>query len=168
MKRIKALWLWMLAFLVAMVCVFPAYSSSRYTGYGFAICLSETNEVVLSDLHIVSYNKNTHEIKLTEEGIKRWQSRVLYDYATGIAVPKLEGLFGKKFVIKLDNKNMYEGVFWTIVSSQSYQGVAIFDTLLMEDSIRIVTDYETLLDYRDVRDNQQIFDFFESRNKLVQ
>jgi len=78
----------------------------------FGIYLLKNNEIVISDEDIVWYDGNTYEIKLTDEGIK------------GIQALKV-GVYGEPFVIKINGEEIYNGSFWTPISSIPYHGIVI-------------------------------------------
>ena len=80
----------------------------------------KNNEQVLSDEEIVWYDKTSHEIKLTEEGVRR--------------IKALEvSVSGSPFVIRINDEEIYEGSFWVSFSSLSYSGVVI-DTLRIQNN----------------------------------
>lgn len=130
----------------------------------FAIYLMENDESVISDVEIISYNKTSHEIKLTEVGFNKIE-------ALEISVS------GEPFIIKLNGKEMYNGSFWTSISSLGYSGVVIMTTTWIngefvypENSIWIRKGYPSseFFEGDDPRNNSEIFDYFQSIGKLIQ
>ena len=121
--------------------------------------LVETGELIISDRDILSYNKTIHEIKLTKEGVEKFKVRDLYQ---------------RKFVIKLHGIELYDGAFWSYLSSRIYEGVVILDINLIQED---VTDKVTIeLWYppglftgsEDPRHNTGIFNYFQKIGKLTQ
>lgn len=142
---------------------------------GFGIYHLETGKLLISDKDIIAYNKNTHSIKLTEEAVKRLRSYVPYKTMTlndsAYTIPKLGGLYQKSFVVKLNGERLYEGIFWSSVSSSSYSRIVIIDVLLItnEDHIQIVAGYPDSSYFKgiDPRRNSKIFDHFQKAGKLI-
>jgi hypothetical protein len=106
----------------------------------FGIYLEDTGELVISGEHIEAYsrdvhmtvaeNEDTHAIELNEAGIKKWNSYMSYG-----DIPKLEeSLYQRKFIVKMKNKEIYRGIFFSMVSSQIYDGVVILDSVLKLDA----------------------------------
>lgn len=135
-------------------------------GVGFGIFLVDSGELVLSEQHIKIYHKDTHEIELNEDGIEKWNS-----YMTYTTIPRLaEGLFGEDFFITIKGTEIYRGKFYSMVSSTSYPGVVILDTLFKLDSknnvIRIDFGYPCCPSGEDPRNNPDIFSFLEEQGLL--
>ena len=120
----------------------------------FGIYLSENDELVISDKDIVSYNKTSHEIKLNEEGIEKIKALKVH-------------VSGSPFVIKLNGKEIYNGSFWTPISSKPYSGIVI---LIQDNTIKIETGYPSseFFEGIDPRNNSEIFDYFQKVGKLTQ
>jgi len=129
---------------------------------GFGIYLLDNNELVVSDKDIVSYNKTCHEIKLTEEGVRKIG-------ALSFEVP----VYGKPFVVKLNDREMYNGSFWSSFSSVSCSGVVIVDVLAVRDgvtdTVRIEAGYPSSEFFKgvDPRNNLEILDHFQRVGKLT-
>ena len=125
----------------------------------FGLYLVENGELIISDRDILSYNKTNHEIKLTKGGVERFQGLDLYQ---------------RTFVIKLKGEEMYEGAFWSYLSSRVYEGVVILDIILIQDdvtdSLTIEPWYPPGLFYgaEDPRLNTEIFNYFQKIGKLTQ
>jgi hypothetical protein len=125
----------------------------------FGLYLIDNGELIISDRDILSYNKTIHEIKLTEGGVERFKGLDLYQ---------------RNFVIKLNGVEMYEGAFWSYLSSRIYEGTVILDVNLIQegvsDSIIIEPWYPPGL-YKgseDPRLNIEIFNYFQKIGKLTQ
>ena len=125
----------------------------------FGLYLVENGELIVSDRDILSYNKTNHEIKLTKGGVERFQGLDLYQ---------------RTFVIKLKGEEMYEGAFWSYLSSRIYEGVVLLDIILIQDdvtdSLTIEPWYPPGLFYgaEDPRLNTEIFNYFQKIGKLTQ
>jgi len=124
----------------------------------FGIYILESGELVISDKEIISYNKTSHEIRLTEEGVRKIE-------ALSFGVP----MYGKPFVIKLDGRGIYNGSFWSPISSVSASGIVI-DTFVQDNTIRIEAGYPSSEFFKgiDPRNNSEIFEFFRKAGKLTQ
>ena len=125
----------------------------------FGIYLAENGDLIISDIDILSYNKEIHEIKLTKQGVEKLKGLDLYQ---------------KSFVIKLNKIEIYEGAFWSNLSSRIYEGVVILDIYLIQDggtdSITIEPWYPPGLfkGSEDPRLNMEIFNYFQKIGKLTQ
>lgn len=144
---------------------------------GFEIQLLEKDILVISDENIISYNEASHEIKLTDEGVKKFKT-----------IQETIGLYQESFVIKLNGKKIYSGHFWSdvvatsVTSYSKYSGAVInYDGLYFplnpKDSntlyIEILhPDYPGPLSENseviDPRNNPKIFDYFQKAGKLVE
>ena len=135
------------------------FNQSQITEEGFGIYLLDNNELVISDTDIISYNRTSHEIRLNEGGVKKIKTLHLYQ---------------KPFAIKLDGKQVYNGAFWSDISSIPYSVIVIVDILTvqygMTDSIRIEKGYPSseFFEGVDPRNNSEIFDYFQKVGKLTQ
>jgi len=112
----------------------------------------ENRELVISDNGIIWYKKTSHEIKLTEEGVEKVR-------AVGWAV------YGISFAVKLDNRVIYTGRFWSMASSVPPSGVIIMTPT--ENNIIKIESYPTP-DFVDPRNDNEIFDHFLKIGKLIQ
>ena len=148
--------------IVGIICVFVGFILSNQLQFSkerFGIYLLENDELVISDKNIISYNRTSHEIRLNEEGVKKIKTLDLYQ---------------KPFVIKLDGKEVYNGSFWSDISSIPNSGIVIVDILAVQygvtDSIRIETGYPSseFFEGIDPRNNSEIFDYFQKVGKLTQ
>ena len=121
---------------------------------GFGIYLLESGELVISDIEIVSCNKTSHEIKLTDAGVAEME---------GIHVP----LNGTDFVIKVEGEEIYRGAFWSPISSIPYHGTVI-ETLVTDNTVKIQAGYPpSQFQGEDPRDNPEIFDYLSKLGKLI-
>jgi hypothetical protein len=68
---------------------------------------------VISMMDIISYNAQTHELKLTADAFER---------ITSLEVP----VRGRSFMVCVDKRPIYGGAFWTPISSISFDGVTIW------------------------------------------
>jgi len=70
---------------------------------------------ILSDADLISYDRATHEMELTDAADRRIQ----HLFSTPVQVS------GMPFVLCVGNKPIYAGAFWTPLSSLSFDGVVI-------------------------------------------
>lgn len=144
---------------------------------GFGIYLVDTGELVLSDIHIKAYRRNvhlteaeedTHEIELNEAGIKQWNSYLTYE-----GIPKLKDtLYQRDFVVRVNGEDIYKGRFYSMLSSMSYDGVVIMDTVtkLNEEHKMIYICYgyptSSFASGNDPRNSPVILDYLNSHGLL--
>ena len=122
----------------------------------FGIYLVDHNELVISDGDIIFYNGSSHEIRLTEEGAQKIEE-------LSMRVP----LNGTRFVMKIKGEDIYDGWFWSPISSLPCSGIVI-ETLVRNNTIRIETGYpSSYFQGEDPRSNPKILDYFQSTGKLV-
>jgi len=123
---------------------------------GFGIYLLDSNKLVISDEDIVSYNKTSHEIKLTAGGVEKIKA---------LKVP----MTGSPFVIKINGKEIYNGSFWFSFSSLSYSGIVIDTLKIQNNTISIDQGYPSSEFFRgvDPRNNSEVFNYFQKIGKLV-
>ena len=124
---------------------------------GFGICLSENNQLVISDKDIIFYNKSSHEIKLTQEGVQK---------VDALKIP----VYGLPFVLKIDGEKVYGGSFWTPISSVPSSGIVIEVFEIKDSIIRLEKGYPTSEFFKglDPRNNSQVFDYLQKIGKLIQ
>ena len=114
------------------------------------------DEPIISTDDIISYQKETHEIKLTSDA---------YERLAELDVP----VQGKAFLVCVDRSPIYWGAFWPIFSSLSFDGVVILvPGLLGRDSIQIGLGYPSpgFFTGEDIRDNPIIWQSLEKAGKL--
>jgi len=158
-KKIKMALVLFIIGIVAISTWFVLGNQLQTTKDGFAIYLLESNELVISDKDIISYNKTSHEIKLNQDGIAKMRALDLY---------------GKLFVIKLGGREVYNGSFSSEVSSIPSSELMILDVLAVQyglaDSLRIQAGYPSSDFFKgaDPRNNYEIFNYFRDLGKLIQ
>jgi hypothetical protein len=107
---------------------------------------------------IISYNAQTHEIKLTASA---------YENIFQLDVP----VSGKSFVVCVDRTPIYFGAFWTPVSSISFDGVTIWKPLNFQEPevITLELGYPSSSFYggEDPRNNPEILQSLEQAGKLI-
>jgi hypothetical protein len=159
-------------FLVCAVLILSGCNTKK--GEGFAIYLTRddippskmeamshvelANQPIISLKDIVTYNAQTHEIKLSTDAFER---------ICGLEVP----VQGKSFMVCVDKQPIYWGAFWTPVSSLSFDGVTIWKPLGAQE-IKIVTlelgyPSESFYGGEDPRNDPQILESLEQAGKLV-
>ena len=156
-----------------IIIVYGGYTSST-KGEGFAIYLTwedippakmETlSHVELSDQpivsveNIISYNTQTHEMKLTPSA---------FDRIFELDVP----VRGKSFVVCINKEPIYWGAFWTPVSSMSFDGVTIWKPLGPQEQKIIVLElgYPSSSFYggEDPRNNVKVLQSLGKADKLI-
>ena len=162
----------MVFFIVSSLILGGCGSSSQDNNEGFAIYLAANgtsidelailshidiaDEPIIGLDDIVSYNWETHDIKLTEPAAER--------------VDILE-LIGKPFVVCVDRAPIYAGAFWSNVISRTYDGVVILHPLEEEydsHTLRIQCGYpwESYFSGDDPRSDPAILTSLEKAGKL--
>ena len=129
MKRV------LIALLLLLALVLPGCSPR---GEGFAIYLTRDDvppaDMATADLNtvalesapfiatkdIISYDAYIHEIELTPQA---------FESVDNMTVP----MRGLSFVVCVDKKPVYWGAFWTLLSSQAFNGVTIWTNPVMTD-----------------------------------
>jgi len=113
---------------------------------------------VVSEIDIVTYDAQTHEILLTDDAFKR---------ISRLDVP----VRGKSFLVCIDKSAVYWGAFWTPVSSVSFDGIVIWKPFGTEESksIQIQLGYpgSTFYNAEDPRSNTIIIQSLENADKLI-
>ena len=98
----------------------------------FGIYLADTGEPVLTELDISAYHASDNTFELNREGIEKWNSYIATD-----DIPKLDkSLFSREFIIKIEGREICQGIFWSSVSSQSRSEIVILDALFILDETR--------------------------------
>lgn len=123
---------------------------------GFGIFLKDNNEFVISEKDIIAYNRSSHEIILTDEGIGRIEN-------LSLSVP----MDGIPFVLRVNGEDLYWGWFWSPASSIPCSEV-VLQTFVRDNTIQIVTGYpESHFQGEDPRNNPTVLNYFASIGKLV-
>jgi len=157
----------LLSILVSSIC-----ATSK--GEGFAIYLTRedtppekmemfshvdiADQPIVSIQDIITYNAQTHEIKLTDEAFER---------IANLEVP----VRGKSLLICVDGAPIYWGAFWTPISSISFDGVIIWKPLSSQEPkvITIGLGYPTssFFEGEDPRNNPTVLHSLEQAGKLI-
>jgi hypothetical protein len=107
---------------------------------------------------IVSYNQQTHVLKLTQEAYERLSKM---DVRTS----------GKSFMVCVDKSPVYWGAFWTQFSSQSFDGVTIWQPLNNSETrmvtIRLGYPSSSFYNGEDPRSKPEIIQAFQQAGKLA-
>jgi hypothetical protein len=155
-----------LGILVSSICV-------TSEGAGFAIYLTKqdipparmealshvklADQPIISVEDVITYNAQTHEIKLTDEAFERISQ---LDVSTG----------GKSFIVCVDKRPIYWGAFWVICSSLSFDGVTIWLPPILEQPyvIRLELGYpSSFYTGEDPRSNPIVIESLEQAGKLI-
>ena len=116
------------------------------------------DQPIISLTDIITYNAQTHELKLTADAFER---------ISKLDVP----VSGKSFVICVDKGPLYWGAFWTPISSLSFDGVTIWKPLNSHE-LKVITlelGYPSSSFYRgeDPRNNTEALKSLERAGKLI-
>jgi hypothetical protein len=143
-------------------------------GEGFAIYLTKrdippaqmealshvnlTDQPIISAEDVITYNAQTHEIKLTDEAFER-----IYE----LEVP----VQGRSFMVCVDKQSIYWGAFWTPISSISFDGVTIWKPYSSQGPavITLQLGYPSSSFYggEDPRNSPEILQSLEQAGRLV-
>jgi len=150
------------------------FSGILIKGEGFAIYLTRddippekmemlshvdmADQPLISIQDIITYNAQTHEIKLTDQAFER---------IINLEVP----VRGKSFLVCVDRAPIYWGAFWTSLSSVSFDGVAICQPPGPQE-LKVITlepGYPSSSFYHgeDPRNNPAILQSLEQSGKLI-
>ena len=158
--------------IIGTILVFSSCTISK--GDGFAIYLTKgdippaqmpalshvdtAEPPIISMKDIITYNAQTHELKLTTSAFER---------ISQLDVP----VIGRSFVVCVDKKPIYWGAFWTPISSLSFDGVTIWKPLSSEGPhvITIELGYPSSSFYggEDPRNNPEVMRSLEQAGKLI-
>ncbi len=83
------------------------------------------DQPIISIQDVITYNAQTHELKLTDEAFER---------VSQLYVP----VNGRSFLVCVDKAPIYWGAFWTPISSLSFDGVTIWKPLGSE-GLKVIT-----------------------------
>jgi hypothetical protein len=156
-----------LGILVSSICV-------TSEGEGFAIYLTKqdippaqmealshvklADQPIISVEDVITYDAQTHEIKLTDEAFERISQ---LDVTTS----------GKSFIVCVDKRPIYLGAFWTPISSVSFDGVTIWKpySSLGPTVITLQLGYPSSSFYggEDPRNSSEILKSLEQAGKLI-
>jgi hypothetical protein len=159
--------------ILLIIIVYSGYTATT-KGEGFAIYLTRKDippakmealsHVELSDQPIVSvediitYNAQTHEMKLTPSAFER-----IFE----LDVP----VEGRSFMVCINKEPIYWGAFWTPISSISFDGVTIWKPYNTQEQKIIVLElgYPSSSFYggEDPRNNTKVLDSLEKADKLI-
>jgi hypothetical protein len=160
---------------VFLICITLAFSGcTTPKGDGFAIYLTKDDippaqmealnhveiaeQPIISTKDIITYNAQTHELKLTSSAFER---------ISQLDVP----VRGKSFMVCVDKKLIYWGAFWTPISSISFDGVTIWKPLISQELkvIALELGYPSSSFYgsEDPRNNPEVLNSLKQAGKLI-
>jgi hypothetical protein len=148
--------------------------ASQAVGEGFALYLTKkdippaqmpalshvdiADAPIIGTKDIISYNAQTHELKLTAEAFER---------VSQLDVP----VSGRSFIVCIDKKPIYFGAFWTPISSISFDGVTIWKPLGVHDPYVVTLElgYPSSSFYggNDPRNNPEVLTYLDKAGKLI-
>jgi hypothetical protein len=164
----------MLTFVVVLCVLFMSSGCPTPDHEGFAIYLTKedippsqmealshidiADQPIISMGDIITYNAQTHELKLTDTGFER---------ISQLEVP----IEGKTFLVCVDRAPIYWGAFWTPISSMSFDGVTIWKPLSIQGPkvITLELGYPSSSYYvgEDLRNGPEILKSLEQAGKLI-
>jgi len=153
--------------IISLLTLFNSLACDTTDKTKFGIYLVDGGELVLSERHIEKYYWDNHTIELNEAGIEQWNSFITY-----AGIPKLAGtLHNSDFVLRIEGQEIYRGKFYSNVSSASYPGVVILDSLFKLDenrnTIEIDYGYGPILDSADdPRNSPEVLKFLNESGLL--
>jgi hypothetical protein len=150
------------------------FNGTLMEGEGFAIYLTRedippekmemlsyvniADHPIVSMQDIITYNAQTHEIKLTDTAFER---------ISQLDVP----VSGKSFLVCVDKAPIYWGAFWIPISSMSFDGITIWKPLGSQESqvIKLDLGYPSSSFYsgEDPRNNTEALQSLERSGKLI-
>jgi hypothetical protein len=117
-----------------------------------------SDKPIISIEDIITYNAQTHEMKITSSGFDR-----VYE----LDVP----VTGKSFMVCIDKEPIYWGAFWTPISSLSFDGVTIWKPYNTQEQKIIVLElgYPSSSFYggEDPRNDTKVLESLEKAGKLI-
>ncbi len=157
-----------------VVLMFVVGGCNTAKGEGFAIYLTRENippdrmealshieiadQPIISIQDILTYNAQTHEIKLTDAAFER---------ISLLEVP----VRGKSFLVCVNEAPVYWGAFWTPISSISFDGVTIWKPLGSQEPkiITLQLGYPSSSFYGgdDPRNNAEVMKSLEQASRLI-
>ncbi len=169
---IKISLLWMVFLLISGCRSIETSTDPAVNGVGtFRIILQESGEEVINDSHLESYEVNEHQhvLNLNSSGIERIKYFVDWDTKQNPPTP-IPKLYLRPFIAKFGSKDLYAGKFFSLVCSQSYDGVVILDVFMVLSSGKLTIElgYPTDKFYKgsDPRLNDELFRYLTDAGKF--
>lgn len=153
--------------LLISFCSTVQLSCDSHSEADFKIILVDSGELVISEHHVKTFSPNEAILELNEEGIKHWNSFIPYQQ-----VPKLaDSLFSRDFIIVIEGREIGSGKFWSALSSESYPGLIILESINKLDNennrIYIQWDYPVSTSNTEYTELiAEITRYFEKHNML--
>jgi hypothetical protein len=113
-----------------------------------------TDQPLISIKDVITYNAQTHEIKLTDEAFERISQ---LDVSTS----------GKSFIVCVDKAPIYWGAFWVPWSCTLFDGITIWKPLSLEEPHVIRLELSELYIGEDPRSNPVVIESLEQAGKLI-
>jgi len=156
-----------LGILVSSICI---TSEDEGNDEGFAIYLTKqdippaqmealshvklADQPIISVEDVITYNAQTHELKLTDEAFERISQ---LDVTTR----------GRSFIVCVDKRPIYLGAFWVGWSCTFFVGVTIWKPLSLEEPHVIRLELSGLYSGEDPRSNPAVIESLQQAGKLI-
>lgn len=131
----------------------------------FSVYLKDSNEEIFSEEDLLSYDPETHTFTFTPQGAEKMKS---YQLTAQVDT----GLYQKSFKVRVGSEEVYEGKFWTALSSLSEPGIVMTDVMMVgpeQNTLTLSLGYpgeELSSQNGSLLDDPRIVDYFRSVNKL--
>ncbi len=164
--------------LFIMLCISGCRSTNsseetdNYPERSFQITFQNSDKLILDDSHLDYYEVagDAHILHLNASGYEKIKSFMLWDTKWDPPTINPENLFMKIFSVKLNGKELYSGKFFSLISSQTYDGIIIMDvyTVLKSGTLTISCGYPATSFFKgvDLRNNEDLFKYLAAIGKL--
>jgi len=112
------------------------------------------DQPIISVEDVITYDAQTHEIKLTDEAFERVSQ---LDVSTG----------GRSFIVCVDKRPIYWGAFWVPWSCTLFDGVTIWIPPILEEPYVIRLELAELYTGEDPRSNPAVIESLEQAGKSI-
>jgi hypothetical protein len=117
------------------------------------------DEPILTQLDLLSYTEDTHQMELTDAAYQRLER--LFESSVGVS--------GLPFVVTVNHEAIYAGAFWTPISSISFGGVVILRSFDPDNrllGINLGYPTQEAFSGADPRDDKRIMQVLDDAGKL--
>jgi hypothetical protein len=136
----------------------------------FGIYLAKNGELIISDLDIQTYVLNGHKLILNDNGVQKMRSYVKWNTSFTPPIPQFGDLYQQDLQVRLKNEVIYTGKFSSSASSRIFEGVEIYDILMITMQDFLTIEYHRLRADRmdDPRNDTRIFRYFRILGKFLE